>query len=111
MDEFKIQGLRFKVVGVTFEGRDAHHRKYQETPADQRHIYLEREPSNQYDVNAIRVMGHVEGLGDMHLGYIGKQYTVNLAPMMDGGTKFNVMVTSLGFSNSRPYMEIQLDQV
>lgn len=42
---------------------------------------LVREPTNQFDENAIMIMSPD---GRFHLGYVGKEFAVGLAPEMDG---------------------------
>lgn len=47
-------------------------------------LRLEREPTNPYDPNAIKV-NDVDGV---HLGYVPKNVAVHLAPWMDSGWDF-----------------------
>jgi hypothetical protein len=51
---------------------------------------LEREPLNDFDSNAIRVMLPVrKGKQKLQLGYIPAKKAVELAPLMDQGEKFS----------------------
>ena len=46
-------------------------------------LTLVREPENQYDENAIKVMK-----GDIQLGHVAKEVAAELAPLMDAGMEF-----------------------
>lgn len=54
-------------------------------------LLIEREPSNTFDPNAIKVLSPEEGL---HLGYVAKEVAVELAPLMDEGRHFTCTVES-----------------
>lgn len=103
----KIKNVELKVVGVTFSNEDGTKRKdiivgmKLESP-----IMLEREPSNKYDTNAVKVL--TDG---GQIGYIGKDYSSILAPYMDAGRQFTAKVKSCGISNNRPYCSIIVDEV
>ena len=45
-------------------------------------LLLEREPSNQFDPNAIRV---IEPNTTHHVGYVAKEFASEIAPLMDAG--------------------------
>ena len=64
-----------KVVGVSFEGRQEVVAKLQ--MGDR--IWLEREPFNPYDVNAIRVTRN----NGEQIGYLSRHLARSLAPLMD----------------------------
>lgn len=63
----------FRVAGVTFEGRQDFlavlFRK------DDLHFFLEREPNNPYDSNAIKVMVEIDG-ENFRVGYMPKRDNV-----------------------------------
>lgn len=69
-----------KVVGVTFEGRQDTLRKLFEENAGAvvpntnviLNGYLEREPKNPYDENAIKVFGITADGDDLQVGYLNK---------------------------------------
>ena len=67
--------IETRVVGVTFEGRQAVVAllQFRET------VVLKREPDNPYDANAIRV----ERLDGAQIGYIPKEMAITIAPLMD----------------------------
>ena len=64
-----------KVVGVTFDGRQAVVAKL----SVHEEIVLRREPTNPYDRNAIRV----ESLNGKQIGYINRYMAASLAPTID----------------------------
>lgn len=85
------------VAGVTFEGRQTvlsdvyemqESRKYPITAE------LIREPSNQYDPNAIAVKVNVDWDGMMYpprpIGYVPRQVAAWMAPRIDAGEEFDV---------------------
>ena len=45
-------------------------------------LTLEREPTNQYDENAIMILN---ADGTLHLGYVGREFAEDIAPLMDAG--------------------------
>jgi len=55
-------------------------------------LLIEREPHNQFDPNAIKVMSPD---GVYHIGYVAKEVAVELAPLMDEGRFFTCTVDSL----------------
>ena len=80
----KLQNITLSVVGVTFNNEDGTNRGeiikglIKDMP-----VFLEREPNNKYDKNAVAVMT-LAG----QIGYIGKDYASIISEMMDGGRKF-----------------------
>ncbi len=64
-----------KVVGVTFENRQEAIARLQ--MGDR--IWLEREPFNRYDTNAIKVTRN----DGVQIGYISRHLARSLAPLMD----------------------------
>lgn len=53
-------------------------------------LKLEREPHNQYDGNAIKVL---DPDTDEHLGYVAKEHAIEIAPLIDKGYDFECTVT------------------
>jgi single-stranded-DNA-specific exonuclease len=75
-----------KIVGVSFEGR-------QDVAAGLRPdapLELVRQPTNQYDANAIAVH-----FGNLQLGFISRGIAAHLAPAIDGGARYTARVASL----------------
>lgn len=104
----KLSGLKFKVVGVTFTNEDTGVPRQSilasMTPADL--VFLEREPNNKFDKNAVKVM-------TLHgqVGYVGKDYAAILAEMMDGGRQFKATIDTLDIYKGNYYMVIKVDEV
>ena len=89
----KISDINLHVVGVTFDNEDGTSRQQiLETVKKEDILKLQREPSNIYDINAIKVMTE----DNRQIGYIGKQYAEILSPMMDMGKGFSVVVEDTG---------------
>lgn len=68
--------MQTRVVGVTFEGRQAVVAQLQEGEE----LYLVEEPTNQYDPHAVKVMRS----GGQQVGYLSKDLAVNVQPHMGG---------------------------
>lgn len=108
----KITNVDLKVVGVTFKNDDGSSRKDKiiEIATNGKENYqvtIEREPSNQYDPNAIKVL--VDG---RQIGYIGKDFSGILAPMMDNEFRsFTAVIKDCGEYKNRPYCVITINEV
>lgn len=77
-----------KVAGVSFEGRqDILAKLTVDTP-----IHLERDPFNLYDSNAIKV---VINENDQHFGFLNRQISFILAPIMDSGITYFASISTL----------------
>jgi single-stranded-DNA-specific exonuclease len=75
-----------KLVGVSFEGR-------QDTIAGLRvgtDLTLQRQPDNQFDVNALAVY-----YGALQLGFVRKEIAKHLAPLIDSGARYRARIESL----------------
>lgn len=73
-------------------------------------LSLEREPDNQYDSNAIKVIHHdpLDG-SETHLGYVEKDIAAEIASQLDAG--YIATVKIVGFlSTIKPHLEIELSQ-
>jgi hypothetical protein len=103
-----IKNVKLKVVGVTFTNEDGTSRQsiIREIIADDT-ITLRREPTNKFDTNAVAVF--VDGEGQV--GYIGKDYSSILAPMMDAGTQFEVTDFEAGEYKGNYFLHILIDEV
>lgn len=53
-------------------------------------LKLEREPENEYDTNAIRV---IHPPSSEFLGFVAKEIAADIAPLMDNGIQFTCKVT------------------
>lgn len=108
-----ITNVDLKVVGVTFKNDDGTSRKekiMEMANLDNRcavNIELVREPNNQFDVNAIKVIAD-----GVQIGYIGKDFAALLSPMMDNEfRRFSASVKNCGEYKSRPYCEITINEI
>ena len=102
-----IKNVKLKVVGVTFTNEDGTSRQHiiKELTAND-NIVIRREPTNKFDTNAIAVFT-TKG----QVGYIGKDYSSILSPMMDAGTQFNVTVAETGEYKNNYYLHILINEI
>ena len=76
-----------KLAGVTFEGRqDALERLSASSP-----LRLERQPDNEFDVNAIALF---DPYGDQ-VGFFNRRLAAALAPAIDAGVAYDIQVTEV----------------
>jgi hypothetical protein len=69
-------------------------------------LKLEREPFNQFDTNAIKVL---DPETEEHLGYVAKEHAIEIARHMDAGHQFECTVT--GFMKvGMPILTIHNDE-
>ena len=83
--------VSFEIAGAGFEGRQKTFTGIAvDTPRDDLEVFLERDPKNAYDANAIKVMvkNNKTGLGGQ-AGWVPAVFAKALAPVMD---KRNVVV-------------------
>jgi len=71
-----------KIVGMTF--RDPKSRNRLNSLWNGESLVLEREPSNPYDHNAVKILS----TDNIHLGYIRRELAQTLAEEMDKGVDF-----------------------
>lgn len=103
----KIKNVELRVVGVTFRNDDGSSRRDIITNMTiESPIFIEREPDNVHDANAIKVL--TDG---GQIGYIGRDYSSILAGYMDAGRQFTAKLKSSGIANNRPYCSIIVDEV
>lgn len=77
----------FPLVGVQFRSLEERETFANLSPGDD--LRLERDPNNQYDANAIKVLCEIED-DVYHIGFIAAAHARNLAPQMDeiGGASY-----------------------
>lgn len=97
-----IKNVKLKVVGVTFEGRQEIIKQLNKSDI----ITLRREPTNKFDTNAIAVWSE-KG----QVGYIGKDYSSILAPMMDAGTQLEATIATVDEYKGTHYVHIMINEV
>ena len=81
----KGRELVSKVAGVTFNNRQAALKKLDRHEASSVNVSLEREASNPFDNNAVKVNVSVKDGKPYHLGYIPKDLAALIAPVLDKG--------------------------
>jgi hypothetical protein len=74
-----------KVYGTTFDGRQVVLKRLAQYPEKDIILKFEREPDNQFDSNAIKIIAHVKSKGSAAIGYVSKNIAANVAPMIDAG--------------------------
>lgn len=81
------------LVGVTFRGAEVKEIVKNLTADDGERLTLEREPTNPYDVNAVKVL-----CDGTHVGYIAKENNIAVAMALDEGAEVSVKI--IGFENT-----------
>lgn len=76
--------------GLSFRPMDA--KAFANNLAERDPLLIEREPTNAYDPNAIKVLSPD---GNLHLGYVAKEVAIEIAPLMDEGRNFSCVIDSL----------------
>ena len=104
-ESYKPSNFMFsKIVGVSFENRQDKIKELKENEE----LILEREPANQYDKNAIKILNSERE----HLGYVNKEIAIDMAKAMDKGLKFKVIVTSITGGKDNNYgCNIKIERV
>ncbi len=84
--ELAARGLRVSSVA----GAGQHHAEALASPeaAAGRELVLQRDPANEYDPNAIRVLL----LGGEQVGWVPRELAAELAPAMDAGERWSALV-------------------
>ena len=93
------------VAGVTFNNRQSKiYYIWRNLQKDQASVYvsLRRNPTNEYDTNAIQVLGHVRGGSTVDLGFIDKNLATELAPLMDNGKRVWVKNFTIKYNQNYP---------
>lgn len=78
--------ITVRVAGVTFENRQERLQFLQQFKREDLVITLEREPDNQYDSNAVKVVVHIKPIRRRTaIGYLPKELANPLAKVLDSG--------------------------
>lgn len=102
-----IKNVKLKVVGVTFVNEDGTSRQdIIKELKNGNNVTLRREPTNRYDTNAVAVFTEYG-----QVGYIGKDYSSILAPMMDAGTQLEAKIDETGEYKGKYYLSIVINEV
>jgi hypothetical protein len=91
-------------VGMHFRGGGAKDIAAALTPGDT--VRLEREPENQFDAYAIKVL-----VEDMHIGYIERGQAAWISPLIDDGDEATAVVTGHEErkNNLHPVLRIEVE--
>lgn len=96
-----------KVVGVTFCNEDGSSRARiiaGMTESDK--VYLERDPYNQYDANAVKVCVLKNG-EKKQIGFLSKDIAADVSSKLRRNVNFDVTIKGVGIWNDRPFCEIE----
>lgn len=93
------------VKGMHFRGEAA--KAYAEAMQPGDNLTIEREPDNQYDANAIKVITP----NGMHLGYLAKEDAAWIAGWLDEGFEFTVTCERVEFAQNNHYPVVTLTPV
>ena len=85
----KTATLQVKVAGVSFGNRQEALKRLKQYDAENIKIQLEREATNEYDADAIKVITTVKGKGSYTIGYIPKTLSKLISPLIDYGKAVN----------------------
>ena len=104
----KLQNIKLKVVGVTFTNEDTGipRQKILSQLDNSSAVFLEREPNNKFDKNAVKVMTLIG-----QVGYIGKDYASILSEMMDAGRVFKADIAEVDIYKNNYYMQVNINEV
>ena len=97
-----------KVVGVTFTNDDGSSRasiiaRMRESDK----IFLEREPLNPYDSNAVKVLVHQNG-EKKQIGYLSKDVAAEVSSKLRRNYNFKINIEGVGLWEGRPYCSLQI---
>jgi hypothetical protein len=99
-----------RVVGMHFRGEHAKTYAAALQPGDS--LLLEREPDNEYDVFAIKVITpERNGEPGFHLGYIEKGAARWIATDMDEGMEFTCTVRDVLIENNNHYPRVYIEEI
>ena len=95
-----LQKIQFKIKGGSFDNRQ---QLLAWLKTHKTQVWLEREPENQFDKNAIRVMINQNGKPYL-VGYFPKEIAATLAPLVDMNQPINIMkYTVIGGYKNKSY--------
>lgn len=102
--------MRTKVVGVSFINDDGSNRANIISKMDENSkVFLERDPYNQYDSNAVKVLV-IQDAEKKQIGFLGKDMASSISTKMKSGTQYDVSVVACGEYMDRPYCEINVEE-
>lgn len=100
--------MNVKVVGTTFNNEDGSSRRENIIRMSENSpIELIRDPYNQYDSNAVKVVVIQNG-EQLQIGNLPKELAAQLSPRMRRRETFKAKVVACGLYMDRPYCEIEI---
>jgi len=102
---------QFTVVGSFGERQKALAKLYQAQQHRESLFYhVEREPGNEHDANAIKVLVAGRDQPPVHIGYIPRELAAELAPQMDAGAPVEITRIRItrDWSRGYPVNEVKL---
>ena len=88
----KLHRIETRTAGVTHERRQQLLARLSRYDNEDITIALEREASNPYDSNAIKVIAAVKGKGAAVMGYVNRTLAEALAPLLDKGKEVKAAI-------------------
>lgn len=80
-----MEQINSKIAGVSFRQEDV------KTLKEGQELILKREPTNQYDSNAIQILTKE----DVMIGFINRRLAEQIAPILDKGKSFKCTITKI----------------
>ncbi len=88
--------MTIRAAGTTFENRQERLQFLQQFKLEDLTVTLEREPDNQYDSNAIRIVVHIKPIHRQTvIGYVPKQAANLLAKVLDKGIQVKAALVQI----------------
>ena len=81
----KLRRMEIKAVGVTHGNRQTLLERLTWYNSDDITVTLQREQNNAHDSNAIQIVAAVRNKGKAVIGYINRELSAALAPLLDKG--------------------------
>lgn len=84
----RVRETKFRAAGVTMDGRQQRLEYLKGFDRNDLQIGLQREPENQYDRNAIKILVKIRSLNKYAcVGYVPKTVAARMAKVMDAGIR------------------------
>jgi hypothetical protein len=101
-----------KAVGTSFGNRQEILRRLFHYPASEIKLNLLREPDNAYDANAILIVATVRNRGSAAVGYLSREISSWLAPLIDSGREVAAIFCEItGANREGAYLGMNLEYV
>ncbi|MGB4590239.1 MAG: HIRAN domain-containing protein [Clostridiaceae bacterium] len=101
-----------KIRGTTFNNRQEILRRLSQYPVRDIRLSFLREPDNAHDTNAIVVMATVRNKGSAGVGYLSREISSWLAPIIDSGGEIVVMLSDItGVNREGSFLGMNLEYI